>query len=130
VHIGGVALPDFCAGCQKNCGMAVKDDIFHQVKNAAYHLIEKKGATYHAIGLATLTIIDAIFSNQNSIMTVSSYLDDYLDINDVCLSVPTKMNRSGVGEKLVLSLTYDELKKLHHSADVLKDAIHKVGLKI
>ncbi len=128
VQIGGVMLEDYCQFCKKQCDASFKENLFNQVKNAAYHLIEKKGATYHAIGLATVTIVEAIFRNQNTILSVSSLLDNYLGISDVCLSVPTKINRSGVQERLRLSLSDLELEQLRNSADVIKEAIHKVGI--
>ncbi len=127
-QISGVKLDDFCNNCSKQCGGIPRNEIFEQVRTAAYHLIEKKGATYHAIGMATLTILESIVRDQNSIMTVSSLIDDYYGIGDVCLSVPTKLDRNGVVERIKLPLDDSELKGLQRSAETLKEAIKQVGL--
>ncbi len=127
-QISGVKLDDFCSNCSKQCGGIPRNEIFEQVRTAAYHLIEKKGATYHAIGMATLTILESIVRDQNSIMTVSSLIDDYYGIGDVCLSVPTKLDRNGVVERIKLPLDDSELKGLQRSAETLKEAIKQVGL--
>ena len=127
-QISGVRLDEFCRNCSRQCGGIPKDRIFEQVRTAAYHLIEKKGATYHAIGLATLTILESIVRDQNSILAVSSLIKNYHGISDVCLSVPTKLNRNGVVEHIVLPLNELELKGLRYSAETLQQAIKNVGL--
>lgn len=127
-HIGGVRLDEYCLNCNRDCGKIPKKEIFEQVKTAAYHLIEKKGATYHAIGLATLAILESIVRNQNSILSISSLISDYYDINDVCLSVPSKLGRSGVLEHIKLPLDDEEIVKLQHSAKTIKKAITLIGL--
>jgi len=128
-QISGVKLDEYCKNCNRGCGKIPREHIFEQVKTAAYHLIEKKGATYHAIGLATLAILESIVRNQNTILSVSSLIENYYGISDVCLSVPTKLNRNGVVEQIKLPLNEIELKSLKRSADIIKDAIHKVNLE-
>ncbi len=130
VHISGIHLDDYCQStCHRNCDPKTRDTIVDQVRRAAYHLIEKKGATYHAIGLATVTVLESILRNQNTIFTVSTYLENYLGINDVCLSIPAQINRNGVSNRVIVPLTASELKSLQHSAEVIKNAISKAGLK-
>lgn len=128
VHISGVQLDDYCAICDSNCDRSIRHEIFNNVKSAAYHLIEKKGATYHAIGLATLTILEAILRNQNSILTVSTLMQQHMGMDNVCLSVPTMLNRNGVGKRIALTLKQQERDDLLHSADVIQEAIEKSGL--
>ncbi|MBN1465185.1 L-lactate dehydrogenase [candidate division KSB1 bacterium] len=128
VHISGVQLEDYCQSQNINMQMPIRDKIFEQVRTAAYHLIEKKGATSHAIGLATLSVVESIARDQNSLYSVSSYLDHYLGVSDVCLSVPAKINRNGVGERVLLRLSSDELAAFRKSAEVIQNIIHKVGL--
>ena len=59
------------------------------MKNAAYQIIQGKGATNYAIGLATARILEALLHDENRVLPVSSLLNDYHGIADVCLSVPT-----------------------------------------
>lgn len=128
VHISGVQLDQFCQKCTRGCSMEMKQRIFEEVRSAAYHLIEKKGATYHAIGLATLTMVESIVRDQNSILTISSYLENYLGLSDICLSVPTIISRQGVVSQIELPLSSEELDGLHRSAQVINTVLQQVGL--
>ncbi len=127
-QIAGMKVDQYCEQCRKECESIPKDKIFEQVRTAAYHLIEKKGATYHAIGLATVAMIEAIVRNQNSILTVSSLITNYHGIDNVCLSVPSVLNSKGVDSRIILPFSDEELIGLKHSANVLSEAIDKVGL--
>jgi len=129
VHISGVQLDQFCQKCKRGCSMETKQQLFEQVRTAAYHLIEKKGASYHAIGLATLTIVESIVRDQNSILTISNYLDNYLGLSDLCLSVPTIINRRGTLSQIELPLSSEELDGLQRSALVIDAVLKQVGLK-
>ena len=127
-QIAGVKIDTYCAQCHRNCPGIPRDDIFEQVRTAAYHLIEKKGATYHAIALATVTMIESILRDQNSILTISSLLSGYKGVEDVCASVPTILNKEGALTHIDLPLTESEHDGFLHSATVLKNAIRDVGL--
>lgn len=127
-HVSGVQLDDFCQSFNINLQADVRQKLFEEVRTAAYHLIEKKGATYHAIALATLNIVESILRDQNSLYSVSSYIENYHDVNKVCLSVPCKVNRNGVNEKVLLHLSSDELAAFKKSAEIIKNAIKFVGL--
>lgn len=59
-----------------------------QVRDAASEVIERKDATYYAVGLAVCRICRAILKNQHSILTVSSYIEELYGVSDVCLSLP------------------------------------------
>jgi len=127
-NISGLRMDEFCAQCNRNCPQLRKDEIFEQVRTAAYHLIEKKGATWHAIGLATLYVIESIVRDQNSILTVTSLLEGYKGISDVAISVPSVLNRSGIASHIDLPLKAAELAGLRHSAAVIQEAIRAAGL--
>lgn len=89
------------------------------VARAAYRIIEGKGATNYAIGLSGARIIEAILSNEQTILPVSTVLHDYRGINGIALSVPSIVGRGGV--QRILDIPYDtiELDKLHNSANAL-----------
>jgi L-lactate dehydrogenase len=101
--------------------------IFDDVKNAAYQIIQGKGATNYAIGLATAKILEAVLNNEQRILPVSSLLDRYRGISDVCLSVPTIVNASGVGATIDIPLDGTELAGLRKSADTIRGAIRSMG---
>ncbi|MFD1442474.1 L-lactate dehydrogenase [Thermoactinomyces vulgaris] len=95
------------------------DQLFTQVRDAAYQIIDLKGATYYAIAMGLVRLTQAIFRDENAILTVSTLLKGEYGLNDICLGVPAVINRSGVREVIELNLTEEERKKLHHSADIL-----------
>lgn len=123
VNIGGVSFGEYSGVCQKDCPQDEREDIFNQVKNAAYEIIKKKGATSFAIGLALVRIVGSILRNENSVLTVSTLVDSYYGVSDVCLSVPVILSQHGVSKVLTIGLDPSEINKLQASANVLKDVI-------
>ena len=98
------------------------NEIYVDVRDAAYDIINRKGATYYGIGMCLVRITNAILNDENSILTVSSY--DYT--NDVYVGGPTILNRDGIRERVYVQLTDEEAEKLQSSIDVIKDAISNV----
>ncbi len=96
-------------------------NIFHQVKNAAYEIIKRKGYTSYAIGLATTDIVKAILYSQERVLTVSSLMTGLYGINDICLSLPRVVNEKGIIKTVNLTLNSQEEKLLQKSAQVLQD---------
>ena len=95
----------------------VRERIAHEVVDSAYRIIEGKGATNYAVALAGSRIIEAILKDERRVLPVSSLLDDFHGISDVCLSVPAIVGAHGVGERLPVPLSDDELAGLRASAD-------------
>lgn len=93
----------------------IEDD----VKNSAYEIIKKKGATCYGIGMCLVKITNAILEDKKIILPVSSYDDK----NDVCISTPAIVCSQGVKEKIFIPLTLDEEAKLTKSINTIKDAI-------
>lgn len=96
--------------------------IYEDVKNAAYDIIEKKGATSYGIGMCLVRITNAILGDENSIITVSTYDEE----NDAFVGLPAIINSKGVREKVYVNLTEEESSKLHNSINIIKEAINKV----
>lgn len=101
--------------------------IADEVVNSAYKIIEGKGATNYAVGLAGTRIIEAILMNEHSVLPVSSLLTDYYGISDVCLSVPSIVGRRGVYEQLQVPLSDAEYDGLKASADHLRAVAREFG---
>ncbi|WP_395818972.1 L-lactate dehydrogenase [Archangium minus] len=101
--------------------------IFDNVRNAAYHIIQGKGATNYAIGLATAQILEAVLHDEQRVLPVSSRMEGYLGINDVCLSVPSIVNRGGVEAVLEVPLSDSEREGLKRSADTIRQSIRTLG---
>lgn len=99
-----------------------------EVKNIAYKIIECKNSTYYGIGMALTRITKAILENENSILTVSSYLDGQYGHEDVYIAVPSIVNKDGVREVTHLALDTTEKAKLDKSIDIMKENINKLDL--
>lgn len=128
-NIAGISFRQYCPVCRRKCSENEREEIFNQVKNAAYEIIKRKGATYFAIGLALVRIVGSILRDENSVLTVSTLVDGYYDISDVCLSIPVILNRNGVSKTLKIALDESEIRKLQASATVLKDVIKTLDIK-
>lgn len=126
VNIGGVPFSEFCEQCLHDCSREEKEAILDQVKNAAYEIVKRKGGTNFAVSLAISQIVAAILRGENKVLTVSAFLDDYLGIDDVCLSVPAVLNQNGLSRVIRISLDEDERSRLQESAAVLKNLIAQV----
>ncbi len=98
------------------------------MKNAAYEIIQRKGATSYAIGLAVTQIAQAILRDQNRVMTVSCLVGGLYGIEDVYLSLPAVVNRQGVNRIVQLSLSSEEEQQFKHSAQLLRQAIEELQL--
>lgn len=96
------------------------DEISRKVKNAAQEIILAKQATYYGIGMALVRITKAILGDENSILTVSAYLEGEYGQKDVYAGVPCVIGRNGVVGKLHLDLTDEELSKMQNSCDILR----------
>ncbi len=107
---------------------SARREIHREVVSAAYKIIQGKGATNYAIGLATSRIVEAVLNDEHRVLPVSSLIDDdYHGITDVCLSLPTLVDANGAGERLPISMSADELAGLRASADTLRDMQRQFG---
>ena len=127
-NVAGMPLKNFCdlQGCMH--GQKAMDEIFQATRDAAYRIIEKKGATYYAIATGLVHLVKAILRDQNTVFSVSSLIEDYQDISDICLSLPSVLNRQGIAHVLKLELDTSELEALRRSASVLKDHLSQLDL--
>ncbi|MBQ6841070.1 MAG: L-lactate dehydrogenase [Bacilli bacterium] len=99
--------------------LQIEDD----VRNAAYEIINRKGATYYGIGMAMVRITNAILGNENTIMALSIYDET----NDVYVGMPAIVSENGVQRRVPLKLTEEETQKLQHSISVIKENINSLG---
>ena len=125
-NIAGTPLSAYCVICQRDCDGIPKDDIMAQVRDAGYHVIQRKGATYYAIGLAVTTIVESILRDQHSVLPVSTLMEGQYGLRDVCLSLPSVVGRRGVVQVLELPLSEQEVAALRRSAEVIRQATRQV----
>jgi L-lactate dehydrogenase len=126
VNIAGMPLYD-----RKNSSVPDNpelEEISDRVKSAGYEILKRKGATSYAVGLATTEIVKAILHGQERILTVSSLVNDFYGIRDICLSLPSVVNEKGVLKTVNLTLNDREQQQLIHSAKILRDIFDKLVL--
>lgn len=116
------------AGTELSLTEEQKEEIFTNTRDAAYQIIESKGATYYAIALALDRICTAILRNEAAVLNVSTLLTNYHGISDVYLGVPCVVDRNGIREVLKLNITPEEEAKLQASANKLKGIIESIAL--
>ena len=119
--IGGVPLADWDRQSGR-LGPDKRAEIAHRVVQAAYEVIEGKGATNYAIGLAATRILHAILRDERAVLPISRELDGWYGLSGMCMSVPTIVDANGAGAQLELPLADDELTALQASARAICDA--------
>ncbi len=105
-----------------------RNDIAASVMGAAGRIIAGKGATNYAVAMSCCSIIEAVLRDESRVMPVSTWLDEYYGISNVCLSVPTVVDKHGAHWRMPASMTDEELIRLHRSADSIKKIAATFGL--
>ncbi len=126
--IGGARLEDHCPTCHKCSPSVSMREIFTQVRDFAYRVIEKKGETSYGIGLAMTRITEAVLKDENCVLPVSCLVQGYYGVKDVYMSLPAVVNRGGVREILDLKLNKEEEAAFLKSAEAIKSVIKGLGL--
>ncbi|MDD6214677.1 MAG: L-lactate dehydrogenase [Firmicutes bacterium] len=103
-------------------------EIEEYVRKSGGRVIACKGATFYAVSMSVCHICKCILSGIDTTMTVSTLMHGEYGIDDVCLSTLNRVGLDGVRDKVNIPLTDDELKKLHHSADTLKEVIKNLNI--
>ncbi len=121
------------AGIDRYCELAGippvdRRQVDSQVRNAAYEIISRKGASYYAVSLALKRICESIIRDENSLLSVSGLLKGEYGIDRCCLSLPSVISAKGRGKPLELALSSEEEAALQRSAQVLKAAIKELHL--
>lgn len=123
-NVAGISIDEYCKVCGKCSDWKHQRQIIEQqVRDSAYHIINYKGSTQFAVGLALVRITGAILRSQNSILSVSTLVESDFGIKDVCLSVPCVVSDTGVTRIIESPLSPKELSSLSHSAVILRKAI-------
>jgi len=127
-NIGNVLLDQWHVdGCGSPLTETEKQEIFNTVKNAGYQVLAGKGATNYAVGLAVVSILEAVFHDEGRVLPVSSRLENYQGISGVCLSVPAVVDRCGVKSVIPLPMTAMEQAGLKASAERIRSVLNSLG---
>lgn len=120
--LGNMGLAEYCAATGMSCSPREMEEIALRVRNAAYEIIRRKGATNFAIAASLTRIIEAIVRDESSVLTVSTLVRGEYGIRDVCLSLPAIVGREGVQRVLPVPLAPGEVAALQRSAEAIRSA--------
>jgi L-lactate dehydrogenase len=124
-HVAGISIDEYCPSCGKCSDWKNQRQLLEQqVRDSAYHIINYKGSTHYAVGLALVKITEAILRGQSSVLTVSVLLEGEFGLKDVCLSIPCIVSDGGVNKIIKSPLVHDEIKALNRSAGILRKSIN------
>jgi malate/lactate dehydrogenase len=98
-----------------------------RVRAAAYEIIQRKGATNHAIGLVTASLLKSLLRNERRVLTVSRVQTHALGLEDIALSLPCIVDARGAVQLLEPDLDHVERDALARSATVLRESIVLLG---
>lgn len=115
-----IALKKISSVLTKEEMLKIEED----VRNSAYEIINKKGATAYGIGMCLVRITNAILEDKKIILPVSSWDKQ----NKICISTPAVVGKDGVNEKIFIPLTEEEKLKLVNSINVIKEAINNMKI--
>jgi L-lactate dehydrogenase len=122
--VDGVPLPSL-----PNYDQATVMKIFERARKSGAEVISLKGGAGYAVGVAILEVLKAILLDTKAILPVSTWQDGLYGIKDVCLSVPTRLGRKGVEERLEMELWPKEKAGLQASAAALRETLALVAVK-
>lgn len=115
-NVAGVPLRGFVGPTGKRFDEAAMQEIFVRTRDAGYAIVERKGSTYYAIGLALLTIVEAILRDQRTILPVGVPLTGQFGVQGMALSLPAVLGRGGVLEVIDIPMSAAEADLFRKSA--------------
>lgn len=123
-NIGGLNFSEWNSPNGKICEKRM-NEIFEHVRDEAYYIIERKGATYYGIATALTRIVKAILNDEKSILPLSVYLNGQYGLCDIYIGIPAIVGKKGIIQVVEMPLSDDEQEKLEKSAKKLRDAMEE-----
>lgn len=127
-NVSGIGVNDFCELRGHYDHEGAMDRIYRQVRDSAYEIIERKGATYYGVAMAVARIAECIVRNEHSVLPVSSLMQGEYGMDDICISVPTIVSQDGAEQVLEIPLSEEEKEKLLQSAKELHEVLAGLDL--
>ena len=125
-NVSGVPLDKFCEMRGHYNHVEATERIAEEVKQSAYGIIQRKGATYYGIAMSVKRICEAIVRDEKSILPISTMMHGEYGISDVVLSMPCVVGKNGYETKVPIDLDQDEVTSLHESSNTLKGVLEDV----
>ncbi len=127
-NVSGIPLNDFCEMRGKFDHKAAMDKLYESVRDSAYEIIRRKGATYYGIAMAVARIASAIVRDERAVLPISAVLGGQYDLRELALSIPAIVGRRGVEQILEIPLSPEEGEALRSSAARLREVIRQLDL--
>ena len=127
-NVSGIPLDHFCELRGYYEHDKADEWLQREVRDSAYEIIQRKGATYYGIAMAVARIAECIVKDQRSVLPVSVCLGGQYGLNGLCLSIPSIVGRRGVEQILEIPLNEEESSALHASAKQLQEVIEHLNL--
>ncbi len=125
--IGNIPIEKFSNQLEIEWDSATEKVIADDVKNAAYEVINRKGATAFSVAAVLARIVEAFLKDEKTILSVSTLLNDYYGVSETYLSVPTIVGKNGVEKVLNIEFSEEEKEKFISSANIMKEYIDRIN---
>lgn len=129
LRIGTIPVKSFSEQYSIEWDKETENVIAEDVKNCAYEVIKRKGATAFAVAVALVRIVEAFLRDEKTVLTVSTLLNDYCGVSDTYLSVPTIVGKNGVEKVLKVDFSDEEKEKFTSSAKIMREYIDRINGK-
>ena len=127
-QVAGIHINHFCELRGHFQHQEAMDRLYQEVRDSAYHIIERKGATYYGVAVAVKRIAEAIVKNEHAVLPISSLMQGEFGLSDLCLSIPTVVGNKGVEMVVDIYLDNEEKQKLLESAHALKHVLESLDI--
>ena len=127
-NVAGIPINDFCELRGHYQHQESMERIYKTVRDSAYDIIQKKGATYYGVAMAVARIAESIVMNENAVLPVTSLMEGEYGLEGLCISVPTIVSQKGAEKVLEIPLNDEEKEKLLSSAKELKEVLDGLDL--
>ena len=127
-QVAGIHINHFCELRGHFQHQEAMNRLYQEVRDSAYHIIERKGATYYGVAVAVKRIAEAIVKNEHAVLPISSLMQGEFGLSDLCLSIPTVVGNKGVEMVVDIYLDNEEKQKLLESAHALKQVLKSLDI--
>ena len=127
-NVSGLDLETFCRLRNRTLSESDRERIYRDIRDSAYEIIERKGATYYGIAMAVGRIAECIVKDEHAVLPISVVLEGQYGLENLALSIPSIVGRGGLEDVLEIQLSRAERRALADSAQQMAEAIQSLGL--
>jgi L-lactate dehydrogenase len=127
-NVAGIPINDFCELKGFYSHQESMEEIYCRVRDSAYEIIQRKGATYYGVAMAVSRIAESIIRDEHAVLPVSTFLEGQYGLSGLCISVPTIVSQEGAEKALEIPLSKEEMENLNQSAGELAAVIQTLDL--